>query len=79
MKLYYNSYVSFEKTLFCAAFLHNFYNYTFFVTPRADSFIGCLIVIEINTGIDITASEGHSDEIFLLHASYPRLFTVLIT
>ena len=79
MKFEYNLDVSFKKTFFCAAFLYYFYYYTLFVTPWTGSFKCCLAVIEINTGIDITAFEGNSYEIFLLHTSDPGLFILLIT
>ena len=75
----YNSDVRFKKSFFCAAFLYYFYNYALFVTPRAGSFKCCLAVIEINTGIDITAFKGNSYEVFLLHTSDPGWFTILIT
>ena len=79
MKVEYNSDVRFKKTFFCAAFLYYFYFYTLFVTSRAGSFKCCLAVIEINTGIDITAFKCNSYEIFLMHTSDPGLLILFVT
>ena len=61
-----------KKTYFGAAFLNNPDNSFSFVTPRANPLESCPVLVQVDTGVDVTTFECDSDERFFLHIVIPK-------